>query len=497
MLIIISPLFSNEIEKMEILSIMEFPEPDLKIGKAINNPFFVPDFHKKQASVSDLKKRILSLEKDLKFKSNPDKFYEIANCYKDLFDNETAIKYYKKYLENINSDTEEISKTSVKGEIYYALSEIDIKTDKVYNLEKSVLYFTKSIELNPDDSSLLLKLGDCYLSLGKTPEALYYYKKASDKSSSDYSYYFRLQEATFQSEYSEISNIKIDDNPGNLQITEEIDFKYLQNAINIAPADLKESLKLQYHIYLLRLLLVKNELYIKKIKSSQFDFYSIYTDKEKKILIDADKFVKKIDSKNINPYLIRYFSGIINYLNSDFKNAFSDFYSILKEKKEAELVHDEILFISLYFLKDDNITKKLVYEFIETSPEPVDYLIIANLEFKNKNFSKALMFCTQSLKLDKNYFKAYSAMSVSFAYEGNYIAADEMIKKRNLISKKDNLKNNLLFNQMIINETAIALLKGEKERAYILFQMILSVDSNKKAFLVYDRYFNKNEKLQN
>ena len=62
-------------------------------------------------------------------------------------------------------------------------------------------------------------------------------------------------------------------------------------------------------------------------------------------------------------------------------------------------------------------------------------------------------------------------MSVIFSSDGNYIAADEMIKKGNYIFQKEKFKNIVLYNQMIINEAAIALLKKEKERAYILFQI--------------------------
>lgn len=213
--------------------------------------------------------------------------------------------------------------------------------------------------------------------------------------------------------------------------------------------------------------------------------------------MNAGTYIESINIKKIDPYIVRYLSGIIHYLNSDFKNAFIDFETIIIENKKSEIVHDEILFIVLYCLNDDRLTKRITDLYININPKPEDYLILANLEFKNKNTSKALMLCNQAIKLNKSYPEAYSAMSVLFSLDGNYSVADEMIKNGKKIFKETKLKNNNLYNQMLINETAIALLKNEKERAYILLQTVLSVDSNEKASLLYNRYFNKNEKIQN
>ena len=47
----------------------------------------------------------------------------------------------------------------------------------------------------------------------------------------------------------------------------------------------------------------------------------------------------------------------------------------------------------------------------------------------------------------------------------------------------------------MINRTA--LLKNEKERAYILLRLVLTADNNEKAGKLYNRFFKQNEKVQN
>jgi hypothetical protein len=44
---------------------------------------------------------------------------------------------------------------------------------------------------------------------------------------------------------------------------------------------------------------------------------------------------------------------------------------------------------------------------------------------------------------------------------------------------------------MRVNEAAVALLKKEKERAYILLRSVISADNNRKALELYNRYFIK------
>ena len=86
-------------------------------------------------------------------------------------------------------------------------------------------------------------------------------------------------------------------------------------------------------------------------------------------------------------------------MNSDYKKAYSDFESILKDNNEIEMIHDEILFLSLYLLNDDGLTKKISDQFISINPEPEDYLILADLTFKNREYSKALMLLFSGFKI--------------------------------------------------------------------------------------------------
>jgi len=489
------PLVSQDVEKKEILGLLEFPEPVFEFGKSINNPFFALDICKKNIDVSSLKKKIYTLEKDLDKNSNPGNFFELGNCYKELFLNEDAVKYYKKYLESSSSNFELNKKLLIRGEIFYILSDIDIKSERTGNLEKSLVFFNKAIELNPDDFSVWLKTGDCYLSLGRTSEALYSYNKAHEKNSGNFSLLARLQAASFQRDYSKLLKSSLKDK--NTHITEGFNFDYIYSAMNNSPEDVKESIKLQHYIYLLRLLLIKNEINFKNNKNVSLELNSLYTNDEKKILTDADNFINTIKTKNLNPYIIAYISGIIKYLNSDYKKAVSCFEAISTDNKNYELIHDEILFINLYLLNNTDSVRKFIGDSVKINPDPSDYLILADLEFKNKNYGKALMNCTRALEVDHSCAEAYSAAAVIFTMEGNYIAADEMIRKSRVIIYRDKSKNDILFNQVIINEAAIALLNNEKERAYILLQSVKIDDNCKKVSSIYNRYFNKNEKIQN
>lgn len=101
------------------------------------------------------------------------------------------------------------------------------------------------------------------------------------------------------------------------------------------------------------------------------------------------------------------------------------------------------------------------------------------------------MLCNRALKINRNYAEAYYALAVVYSAEGNYAAADEMIKTGNSLAYKIKFNKNILSNKMKLNEAIIALLKKEKERAYILLRSIISVDNDKKASELYNRYFNK------
>ena len=101
------------------------------------------------------------------------------------------------------------------------------------------------------------------------------------------------------------------------------------------------------------------------------------------------------------------------------------------------------------------------------------------------------MLCKQSLKVSRNNPEAYSALSVIYAINENYSAADEMIRTADNLIKGDPMNNKKLFTHIKLNEAAIALLKNEKERAYILLRSVLAADNDEKAYQLYNRYFKK------
>jgi len=482
-----SPLLSEEIEKNIILNSMTFPSPDIKIGSALNDPFFAINIESEKINTEEITEQILSAEKELNDKTVPEKYYQLGNFYKNINNYKNAVKYYKKYLELTAStdiiSMEESGKLLVKGEIYYSLSVIDLKKNRADNLEKSLLFFTKAVELNPDNRSIWVKLGDCYLAAGKTTEALYCYNKVLEKNSKDFQIYSRLQAATFQRDYLKLSESKIEDRIEIQPVTQGFDFDYLETSINNSPDEFKEGLKLQHYIYLLRLMLINN---------NNFQFKSnpgIIKDEET-ILNEADKLLKSVRKENLDKLKLKYLSGIVNYLKKDYKKSISDFKEILNDNENPEFVYDDVLFINSKFIKENMEIKKTTEYIIKVKPDPKYYLLLAGLEFENKNFSKAEMLCAQSLKIDKNFAEAYSGVAVISAIKGNYIAADEMIKKGNSVIKKNN-SGKQLYNEMKVNEAAIALLKNEKERAYILLRSVISVDNNEKAYQLYNRYYIK------
>jgi tetratricopeptide (TPR) repeat protein len=489
------PLFSEEIDKNEILKSMEFPAAGLKMGNALNNPFFALNILSKEINVAELKKRILTAEKELNSKPDPVKLYELGNYHNELMNYETAKKYYKEYL-RLNSPSfamkaEEYKTILTIGEIYFILSEIDIKTDRQDNLNKALLHYTKAIELNPDNPDLLIKLGDCYLSIGKTTEALYCYNKSVEKKGDDPRIYARMQAAAFQRDSLKLLESKSEENIKDHPAIQGYEFDYIQTAINNSSGDLKESFKLQHYIYLLRLLIIKSDLYNKENHASELNLNKLFSKEEESILNEAGEFLKKIDNKNIKRINLEYLSGIINFLKSDFRKAVKDFSVIMNESKNYGLVHDEIILINLSIIKDTKAVKKNIEDIIKVNPSPMDYLILAGLEFKNGNYTGAEMYCSRSLKINPDYPEAYSGIAVINAVNGNYIAADEMIKKGNFLIRKNDSENTRLFYQMKVNEAAIALLKKEKERAYLLLRSVISVDNNDKALQLYNRYFIK------
>ncbi len=485
-------LSSQEIDSSSIIKYMVFPEEEYSLGNRINNPLFAIFIRNKEINTTELKKTISSLEKILSDKTNPYVYYQLGNYYKDLNDIESSIRFFKKFLSltsRIDFEGNENIKIIIsRGETYYSLSEIDLRTEKNFNLEKSLLHFKKSIELNPDDYNSWLKLGDCYLSLGNPKEAIYCYTKNSEKNKNDILLNTRLQAASFQIEYIKLINSPLSGKIENQSIIDGIDFDYIQTAINNSPADLKESLKLQHYIYLLRLMLIKSESFVKNNRNDSIHLNTIFSENEKGILKEVEKLLL-ITDRNIGKFDLEYLSCIVSYLQADYIKSASTFRKMLNENFYSELIADEILFISLQIIKDNNIIKKIIEDAIKIKPDPKYYLYVAGLEFRKKNLEKAEMLCNRVLNIDKTNLEAYSGIAVINALKGNYITADEMIKKGN--SLNINLKNNILSNEMKVNEAVIALLKNEKERAYLLLRTVISVDNNEKASELYNRYFIK------
>ncbi len=492
-------LTGEENEKREILNAMEFPFPELNPWEELNNPFIVINIENSALNEAELRKKITELEKPGVIDTDSERLYLLGNLYKKLKNNEKASGYYYQYLESTKSLNSNYSADAgalqIKGETYFALSEIDIQTKRPDHLEKSLFYFTKTLELNPSVHSLWIKIGDCYLSMWKSTEALYCYNKFKHSNKDDLRIYIRLQAALFQQDYLRLKVTGNIDEIKNQSITEGIDFTSIETAINNSPAENKESLKLQQYIYMIRLLLLKNQdsitYDIADGKSRFSDLKSNLTKEEKNILSEAERLIQRIEDRLIDKAKLEYISGAVKYLQKDYKNALAHLRKIELESGNSKLIHDEIILTRLYMMEEDDKIIKMLDDIIKTDPQPVDYLILADIEFRRNNPDKAIMLCNRSLKINPEYIEAYSGLAVLYAENQNYIAADEMIKKANSLYYKNDRQRKLLFHQLKVNEAAIALLKNEKERAYILLRSALSVDNNRKALQLYNRYFIK------
>jgi tetratricopeptide (TPR) repeat protein len=486
----------EEDETKNILSAMEFPSPVLNFGSLLNDPFFTISIGESKADHSDLEKKIRTLESKDELKAGPDRLYHLGNAHRDLMNYETAVKYYKKYLEltdvSKKDNSEDKKNFQLKGEVYYSLAEVDQPSQRIENLERSLVYFTRAFDLEPASLLLWIKIGDCYLSLGKSTEAIYCYNKYNEKNRNDLKILTRLQAGVFQKEYLKL--VKENDIE-NLNVVEGIDFSYIETAVNNSDTVDKESLKLQHHIYLIRLLLLKKEYYLNKMlnqrEDANYNLEGIFSNDEKRIIDDTGRLIKESAGNNTERIKVNYLSGVLNYLKGNYEESISDFNKIPKNDVKIKQVYNEILYINLFLQNDYKKAADLIDEIIRISPQPEHYLILASIEFKNNYIDKAIMLCSQSLKIDGKFTEAYSGLSVLYAVKGNYIAAEEMIKKGNLLINKDDRNKSSLFYQMRVNEAAIALLKNEKERAYILLRSVISADNNRKALELYNRYFIK------
>jgi tetratricopeptide (TPR) repeat protein len=419
---------TEEKEEKDIISFIEFPKPDLDFGKLLNDPFFCLNIYNK-IDETGAKQKIKDTEKGLSKNSSLQDYY-----------------------------------------------------DKIVNLERSLSLLTKAVELNPDDQNLLMKLGDCYLSLNKTAEALHCYNKILKNNKEDFLVYTRLQAASFQADYIRLIYSKPNDKIDNLRFFR--DFEYIQTAIDNSTDDLRESLNLQRCIYLLRLLLIKEGIYGPAVNLAK---------DEGTILEEAEELLKNIHSKGIKKNDISYLLGIVNYLKKDYKQAAAEFSKSLSGNNTDILKYDDMLFINIYFLNNETGAKTIAYDLIKKNNDPKYYMLLAYLEMEKNETLNAEMLCTQALRIRDNYAAAYSGLSVISAVKGNYANADAMIRKSIFhIYDEQSLNRPLyaqLHTQMMINEAVIALFKEENERAKIILQSVISDENNDKALQLYKRYF--------
>jgi tetratricopeptide (TPR) repeat protein len=476
-------MHGQEPEKKDIISFIEFPKPDLNFGRLLNDPFFCLNIYNDKFDEAVIKQKIKDIEKGLSKYSNPQDLYELGNYYFDLSNYDKALSYYKQFLDKsdqvYDSDIKDLQKMFMLGDIYHTISRID-PSDKKTNLERSLTWLNNAAELNPDDQNLLMKLGDCYLSQNRTVEALYCYNKILKNNDLDFSIYTRLQAASFQGDYIRLINSKPKERIDNLHLFQ--DFDYIQTAINNSGHELKKSLTLQHYIYLLRLLLIRDDSNAKNVNLSK---------DEGEILNEAEELLKSINIKGIKKNNISYLSGIVNYLKKDYKHALSDIEKSLIGNRSDILKYDDILFINLFCLNNEKAVKTMAYDLIKKYPDPKYYMILAYSDMAKNETLTAEMLCTQALSLRSNYAAAYLGFSAIYAMKGNFKSADEMIRKCTFHIHDEYQLNMMLYTQMRINEAVIALLKEENERAKIILQSMISDENNDKALEIYQRCFNK------
>jgi len=490
-------LHSENTDKEFILSAMTYPEAEILTGSLLNYPFFALDLQKRKPDYDMIKKMIKRKDKAIGENPGAEDLYNLGNLYKEIHDYKNAVKKYKlslKAFDFAGTNNPGIYKEVViKGYLYFYLAETDYKSDRTGYLEKSSGFLKAAIELKPG-KDLWIKLGDCYLALNRLNEALYCYNHVPEEKKI-YHIYTRLQSVSFQADYLKLIEDLSWPKLRNLPVAHLTDFENIETAINNSTGRDKIIMKVQQYVYLLRLLLLKNEAFrIEKSIANNISV-NIFTDDENVILNDAEKYLKSEGEKNLRPASYEYLMGIICYLKSDYRKAFLFFEDSLKKNEYPEFIYKDLLSASGK-INDDTVIKKIINNKISKYPDASDYLILGSIEFKKNNLKNAEMLCNQALKINYNYPEAFSGLGIIYAREGNYFAADEMVKKGNYLLR-DKQSGKMLKSQMIVNEAAVALLKNEKERAYILLRLVLTADNNEKAGKLYNRFFKQNEKVQN
>ena len=282
----------------------------------------------------------------------------------------------------------------------------------------------------------------------------------------------------------------------NVSLIYIFDFENIQTAINNSSGQEKDILRVQHYIYLMRLLLFKEKAFMQERNKETTGSADIFSKDEKAVINEAENYISTTGKKSLRAAHYNYLMGIINYIKSDYRNAVLFFGKSLNENEYPERIYNEIISTVYENINDDDMLKKMLKEKISMYPEARDYLLLGEIEFKNNNLSKAAMLCQQALKFSADYPEAYSALAVIFAKDENYLAADEMIQKAFTVSEDSYTMNRSLKIQIKVNEAAIALLKKENERAYVLLRSVLNADNDNKAGRLYHRFFNMDRKFQ-
>lgn len=472
--------FSSE-DKNDILQSLDFPIPISYAWKTFNNPLYPFKIYKNSLDPSILQKEIILKEAKLKSNTEPLLYFELGNLYYSIGNYELAKNFFNNFLYITNSYTDNNEINSARGELLLHLSETTIEEECNDYLEMALYHFTRLSELEKNNSKYIENIGDCFLLLGRIDESLRLYKSIIYSDSNFIHINSKIQSAIFQKDYLNLTSQSAINSSSLTKFITEYKFPYLQSIIDNSNSETKDVFKLQQYIYILRLILFHQGI----VSETGVDISS----DENEIISDAERFINTMNKSSIYSRYVEYISAVIKFLKKDYDSSMSYLVKIVNNNEFLNRSIEEDLFF-IYCIKKTASVKETIDRLIMINPAPYKFLCIGRIEFLNGNLDRSEMLCLQAIKLDSNYAEAYSALSVIYAFKGNYFAADEMIKKGIQLTENKKYKRKFLHS-MKVNEAAIALLKNEKERSYVLLRSVLSVDDNAKGSQLYNRYFNK------